>query len=91
MNIILNIDINNVFQQHAFINTCMRIVASICVSITPNTSRNFIYSALPAKKKKKKTLCRCCCCQENSLNPRSTAESSRGDVDLTVLVFYGEN
>ena len=54
MNIILNIDINNVFQQHAFINTCMRIVASICVNITPNTSRNFIYSALPAKKKKKK-------------------------------------
>ena len=53
MNIILNIDINNVFQQHAFINTCMRIVASICVNITPNTSRNFIYSALPAKKKKK--------------------------------------
>ena len=46
MNIILNIDINNVFQQHAFINTCMRIVASICVNITPNTSRNFIYSAL---------------------------------------------
>ena len=40
------------FQQHAFIN--MRIVASICVNITPNTSRNFIYSALPAKKKKKK-------------------------------------
>ena len=53
MNIILNIDINNVFQQHAFINTCTRIVASICVNITPNTSRNFIYSALPAKKKKK--------------------------------------
>ena len=40
------------FQQYAFIN--MRIVASICVNITPNTSRNFIYSALPAKKKKKK-------------------------------------
>ena len=53
MNIILNIDINNVFQQHAFINTCMRIVASICVNITPNTLWNFIYSALPAKKKKK--------------------------------------
>ena len=49
MNIILNIDINNVFQQHAFIN--MRIVASICVNITPNTLRNFIYNALPAKKK----------------------------------------
>ena len=40
------------FQQHAFIN--MRIVASICVNITPNTSQNFIYSTLPAKKKKKK-------------------------------------
>ena len=49
MNIILNIDINNVFQQHAFIN--MRIVASICVKITPNTSQNFIYSAPPAKQK----------------------------------------
>ena len=52
MNIILNIDINNVFQQHAFIN--MRIVASICVNITPNTSRNFIYKLSPQKKKKKK-------------------------------------
>ena len=62
INIYKYININNVFQQHAFIN--MRIVASICVNITPNTSRNFIYSALPAKKK---ILCMCCCCQENSL------------------------
>ena len=37
------------------------------------------------------SLCTCCGCQENNLNPRSTAENSRGDVDLTVLVFYSEN
>ena len=37
------------------------------------------------------SLCTCCGCQENSLNPWSTAENSRGDVDLTVLVFYSEN
>ena len=37
------------------------------------------------------SLCTCCGCQENSLNPKSTAENSRGDVDLTVLVFYSEN
>ena len=64
MNIILNIhcninnyiNINNVFQQHAFIN--MRIVASIGVKITDyqNILRNFIYSALPAKKKVKSYL-----------------------------------
>ena len=33
----------------------------------------------------------CCCCKENSLNPWCTAENSRGDADLTVLVFYSEN
>ena len=28
----------------------------------------------------------CCCCQENSLNPWSTAENSREDADVNVLV-----
>ena len=37
------------------------------------------------------SLCTCCGYQKNSLNPRNTAENSRGDVDLTVLVFYSEN
>ena len=39
------------FQQHAFIN--MRIVASVCVNITP-INREILYIELSPQKKKKK-------------------------------------
>ena len=37
------------------------------------------------------SLCTCCGYQKNSLNPCNTVENSRGDVNLTVLLFYSEN
>ena len=55
MNIILkkykSIKINNVFQQHAFIN--MRIVASVCV-ILPRIHREILYIRSPRKKQTNK-------------------------------------
>ena len=81
MNIILNIiyiNINNVFQQHAFIN--MKIVASVCVNITPNTSRNFIYSALLAKNKTK---------QKNTHTKKTNTKNKHTKkTRLTLIVQY---